>query len=199
MITSSTGATGTSGASSAGNVTSVNASTTSAASGAGTTGTVAHRDLALTGRVDATAVLALRIPVTAAVIDGPAVVLLDVAGVTSATASGVAGLLELLRLARMRGGDLRLHGTSQAIADAQVAARLTAITRVYASRAEAVDAGVRRPADEARPHRRHRRPHAARPVAASRLANQLHDHLTPMLGVLEGGTEVYGKNGSGSR
>ena len=101
------------------------------------------RDIALDGVLDAAATLALRAPVTAWLQDGPAVVLVDIADVTGVTASGVAGILELRRLARTRGGDVRLHGTSHAVLHAQVAAELTAITRVYSTRNAALNAGSR--------------------------------------------------------
>lgn len=141
-----------------------------------------NRDLTLTGRLDAAAVLALRVPVTEAVADGPAIVLIDVSGVTNVTASGVAGLLELLRLARLRGGDLRIHGTSQAVVDAQEAAHLTNINRVYAGRDEAVSAGPEPDPNAARRRHRHARP---APVDVGRRAKELNAYLQSFLDTLE--------------
>lgn len=165
----------------------------------------AFRDLALRGSLDATTTLGLRVGVTESVQDGPAVVLLDVSGVTSVTASGVAATLELLRLARSRGGDLRLHGTSEAVAHAQLAARLTQITRVYASREEAVAAAPsrqdvapslfetgRRQARE-RLDRAHRSAHRHAHSTAHAIRATLPEVLRPILVDLDG-VEREGKN-----
>ncbi|WP_069386270.1 STAS domain-containing protein [Cellulosimicrobium cellulans] len=102
---------------------------------------VAHprtADLVLVGHLDARAVLALRAQVAAAVVDGPVLVLLDVSAVDRVTPSGVAGVLDLGRVARAAGGDLRLHGLSRAVAHAHAALRLDLVTRVYGGRAAAL-------------------------------------------------------------
>ncbi|GII98575.1 anti-anti-sigma factor [Sediminihabitans luteus] len=100
-------------------------------------GTRLH-DLAVDGHLDATAVLRLRLPVLDALQDGPAVVLVDVSAVDRIAPSGVAGMLDLVRLARSRGGDLRLHGRSAAIEHAHRTVRLDAVVRTYAGREEAL-------------------------------------------------------------
>ncbi|MGB8021219.1 MAG: STAS domain-containing protein [Candidatus Nanopelagicales bacterium] len=115
---------------------------------------LAQRDLAVHGRFDAAAGIDLRALVTQAVQDGPALVLLDVTRVTEVTPSGLAGALELLRLVRSRGGDLRMYGSSMAVINAQHVARLTEISRVYGGRQAAVEAGRRRPTRHVRLRKR---------------------------------------------
>lgn len=95
-------------------------------------------DLSVLGPLDARAVLALRAQVAGAVVDGPVLVLLDVSAVDRVTPSGVAGVLDLGRVARAAGGDLRLHGLSRAVAHAHAALRLDVVTRVYGERAAAL-------------------------------------------------------------
>jgi anti-sigma B factor antagonist len=115
------------------------------------------RDMALQGRLDGAAVLKLRDQVNEALQDRPANILVDISGVTQVTASGLAGVLELLHLARSRGGDVRLYGVSLAIADAQEASRLTAVTRIYVRRDLAAQGGPARPPQQQN-NRARRRP-----------------------------------------
>lgn len=128
-----------------------------------------QRDVAIEGRLDAASALRLRVPVTEAIQDGPAMVLIDVSAVTQVTASGLAGMLELLRLARARGGELRLYGTSQAVADAQLVAQLTQVSRVYPGRQDALDAVPSRVPPTARTRSRRRARHAKRATLEARL------------------------------
>ncbi|GAB3405246.1 hypothetical protein GCM10027515_18340 [Schumannella luteola] len=95
-------------------------------------------DLEVTGPLDAAAVLRLRSHVIAAQQDGPAVVLIDVTAAERVTAAGIAGLLELLRIARVAGGDLRVIGDSAGLATARAALQLTTIVAVYRGRAHAL-------------------------------------------------------------
>lgn len=99
-------------------------------------------DLTITGTLDAASVLAIRQTSAKAATDGPILVLLDIAGVTSVGASGVVGLLEVLHLLRSRGGDLRLFGDSSALAETRLQAHLGHVARIYANRQEAVDGGA---------------------------------------------------------
>jgi anti-sigma B factor antagonist len=98
-------------------------------------------DLEIDGPLDAAAVLRLRPDVIASQQDGPAVVLVDVTAADRVTASGIAGLLELLRIARAAGGDLRVIGDSAGLATARAALQLTTIVAVYRGRAHAL-AGI---------------------------------------------------------
>lgn len=126
------------------------------------------RDVAVAGRLDAAAVLNLREAVVQACADGPVKILVNISGVTQVTASGLAGMLELLRLARARGGDVRLYGVSLAVADAQEASQLTSITRIYVHREQAAGAGLDRPA-LANPARSRKGPvRALRSIGASK-------------------------------
>ncbi len=100
-------------------------------------------DLTLTGALDAATVLAIRQDSAKAATDGPILVLLDVAAVTTVGASGVVGLLEVLHLLRARGGDLRLFGSSAALETTRLQAHLGQVARIYGSREEAVDGGQR--------------------------------------------------------
>lgn len=104
---------------------------------------LARHDLVVRGVLDATTVLQLRELVGAATQDRPALILVDVTAVTSVTPSGLVGVIELLRLSRSRGGDLRLWGASTTVIDAQLMAELTTITRVYGGRLAALEAGRR--------------------------------------------------------
>jgi|GEM_PF-2272079 len=99
-------------------------------------------DLTVTGDLDATAVLDVRQASAKAAADGPILVLLDIAAVTSVGASGVVGLLEVLHLLRSRGGDLRLFGDSSALTETRLQAHLGHVARIYANRQEAVDGGA---------------------------------------------------------
>ena len=96
-------------------------------------------DVAVTGPFDADAALALKDEIAAACASGSVLVLLDVAGVTTVNPSGVAGLLDLMRFTRARGGDLRLWGDSPALQQAYTALQLESITRVYRTHREAAD------------------------------------------------------------
>ncbi|MDR6986397.1 anti-anti-sigma factor [Paenarthrobacter nitroguajacolicus] len=99
-------------------------------------------DLTVDGTLDAASVLSLRHMSAEAATDGPVVVLLDVAHVTSVGASGVVGLLEVLHVLRSRGGDLRLFGSSTALEQTRLQAHLGHVARIYATRQEAVDGGT---------------------------------------------------------
>ncbi|MGO4433105.1 STAS domain-containing protein [Paenarthrobacter sp. RAF9] len=99
-------------------------------------------DLTVTGALDATTVLGIRQESAKAATDGPILVLLDVAAVTTVGASGVVGLLEVLHLLRARGGDLRLFGSSAALEITRLQAHLGQVTRIYGTREEAVDGGL---------------------------------------------------------
>lgn len=113
-------------------------------------------DIDVAGRLDAAAAQGLRARVAEAIQDGPVLVLVDVTGVTEVTPSGLVGVLECLRLARARGGDLRMHGASATVLDAQTVANLTQVARVYGGRDAAIDGGVRRNQPPVRVRRRRR-------------------------------------------
>ncbi|MFI7586717.1 STAS domain-containing protein [Spongisporangium articulatum] len=100
-------------------------------------------DLVVEGRLDQEVALQMREYVLEVLQKRPVIVLIDVSAVHQVTASGVAGLLELLRLTRDRGGDVRLHGHSQAVVAAHAATRLALVSPVYASRELAALAGQR--------------------------------------------------------
>ncbi|MBK4347251.1 STAS domain-containing protein [Lacisediminihabitans changchengi] len=99
-----------------------------------------HHDLTVEGELNATSLLCLRGEVARAVEDHPAIVLLDVSAVTKITPSGVAGMLDLLRIARSAGGDFRVHGESPVLASAHSALRLTMVIAVYPTRLDALEA-----------------------------------------------------------
>jgi anti-sigma B factor antagonist len=99
-------------------------------------------DLACSGPLDAAVTLTLRDAVVRAAADGPVLVLLDVSGIRALDASGVVGLVEVLRQVRSRGGDLRLHGTSPALIDAQLEAHLGQVARIYPDRRHAENGGA---------------------------------------------------------
>lgn len=99
-------------------------------------------DLAVAGSLNAASVLSVRSACATATSDGPIIVLLDVAEVTSIGASGVAGLLELLHLLRARGGDLRLFGSSGAMEGTGLQAHLGHVVRIYGARQAALDGGT---------------------------------------------------------
>jgi anti-anti-sigma regulatory factor len=94
------------------------------------------------GVFDAHTTLRLRSDVVAAIADGPALVLLDLSDATRITPSAVAGMLEFLRMARVAGGDFRVYGESRALRKAHDDLRLTAVIRLYATKADAVSPGI---------------------------------------------------------
>jgi anti-sigma B factor antagonist len=98
-----------------------------------------HRDLVADGPLDAEAVLALRREVSEAVADAPTIVLLDISTVTKITPSGIAGMLNLMRIARSGGGDFRVHGRSRVVERANSAMKLTSVIAVYGTRSDALD------------------------------------------------------------
>ncbi len=101
-------------------------------------------DLLAQGRLDADAILALRHAVASAIAERAHLIFIDVSRVSGVTPSGVAGMLDLLRLVRSRGGDLRLYGNCGAIDEAHTALQLNSVTRVYADRTAASLAGRRK-------------------------------------------------------
>jgi anti-sigma B factor antagonist len=92
----------------------------------------------LDGPLDAEAILRLRAAVVAAERGGPTLVLVDASAVTKVTPSGVAGMLDLLRLTRAAGGDFRVYGQSRGLGNAHAALRLTSVVAVYRNRDEAL-------------------------------------------------------------
>jgi cellulose synthase (UDP-forming) len=88
-------------------------------------------------RFDAADALRLRVQVAAGLSAGRDLVLLDVSAVSVITSSGVAGLFDLLRFVRSRGGDVRLYGASPAFRAAHAAHRLDSVLRVYAAEPDA--------------------------------------------------------------
>lgn len=111
--------------------------------GSAATAPQTQHDVALTGRLDANAAIELRDWASQTVADGPVLLLVDISEITQVTASGMAGMLEIQRLVRSRGGDVRMYGSSPAVRDAQFASALATINRVYPDRARAL---VGRPA-----------------------------------------------------
>jgi anti-sigma B factor antagonist len=99
-------------------------------------------DLTCGEHLDAGVTLSLRETTVRAAADGPVLVLLDVSGIRAIDASGVVGLLEVLRQVRSRGGDLRLHGTSRALNDAGLQGHLGHVARIYRDRQEAAVGGA---------------------------------------------------------
>lgn len=95
-------------------------------------------DLTAADRLDARSALELREGIVAHLGDGPCLAVVDVTGVRHVTPSGLVGTLELLRTLRRHGGDLRLFGNSEALRQANGAADLGTITRVYATREQAL-------------------------------------------------------------
>jgi cellulose synthase (UDP-forming) len=92
---------------------------------------------------DATAALALRSTLSGAAHSLPPVVLMDVSGVESVTPSAVAATLDLMRMVRARGGDLRIFGASPSFTMAHETMSLHHVTRLHGNDAEATRA--RRP------------------------------------------------------
>lgn len=94
-------------------------------------------------RLDAEAAIVLKRQAVGSMVGRPVLVLLDVSRVSSIQASGVAGLLELLREVRSRGGDLRLHGSSSDLDVARLQAHLGHVARIYADPGSAIEGGSR--------------------------------------------------------
>ena len=84
-------------------------------------------------RFDAAAALALRSDVAQSAPDRAPMVLIDVSGVRIVTPSGVAAMLDILRLVRSRGGDLRIIGASSSFTLAHETMALTRVTRLHSS------------------------------------------------------------------
>lgn len=101
-------------------------------------------DLTAEGTLDASATLELREQFVQHLADGPRLFLLEISGIRRASASGVAGVLELLHLARRHGGDLRLYGDSVAVSQARHQTQLGSITRCYSTRDQAIAGGTDR-------------------------------------------------------
>jgi cellulose synthase (UDP-forming) len=118
--------------------------------------------LCAAARFDAAAALALRSNVAERAQDYSPMVLIDVSGVRVVTPSGVAAMLDLLRLVRSRGGDLRIFGASRSFTLAHETMSLSHVTRLHGDCAEASE-----PLRAVRPQRgrgahRERRPVRAR-------------------------------------
>jgi cellulose synthase (UDP-forming) len=89
-------------------------------------------------RFDAVAALDLRSQVAVALTGPSPIVLIDVSGVRTLTPSGVAVLVDLLRVVRSHGGDLRIFGASRGcFATAHEMMALSNITRLHVDHAEA--------------------------------------------------------------
>jgi cellulose synthase (UDP-forming) len=107
---------------------------------------------------DASAALALRSSMSDATRGHPPVVLIDVSGVRTVTPSAVAATLDLMRMLRARGGDLRIFGASRSFTLAHETMSLNHVTRLHGDRAEATR--LRRPASPRRAPGAHRRERA---------------------------------------
>jgi cellulose synthase (UDP-forming) len=81
-------------------------------------------------RFDADAALRLRSDI-ASTLDVPAIVLIDISSVRMVTPSGAAAMLDLLRMVRAHGGELRMFGASKGFTEAHEAMALAAVTRLY--------------------------------------------------------------------
>lgn len=132
-----------------------------------------QHDVALTGRLDADAAIELRDWASQTVADGPVLLLVDISEITQVTASGMAGMLEIQRLVRSRGGDVRMYGSSPAVRDAQFTSQLATINRVYPDRARAVSGRPARSLPSSAPRRRRRGLKWAK--AQARLEAKLYD------------------------
>jgi cellulose synthase (UDP-forming) len=88
-------------------------------------------------RFDAAAALALRSNFRDEAHDHPPVVLIDVSGVRTVTPSAVAATLDLMRMVRARGGDLRIFGASRSFTMAHDMMSLHHVTRLHGDHAEA--------------------------------------------------------------
>ncbi len=101
--------------------------------------------LDLAPRFDATAALAMRSQVAAGLREGASVVLVDVSGVRTITPSAVAVVVDLLRLLRSGGGDLRIFGDSRTFTLAYETMALSHVTRLHGDSEEAADPAYRGP------------------------------------------------------
>ncbi|SCX11561.1 glycosyltransferase family 2 protein [Mycolicibacterium fluoranthenivorans] len=112
-------------------------------------------------RFDAVAALALRSHVAESVLGGAPIVLVDVSGVRTITPSAVAVVVDLLRLLRTSGGDLRIFGDSRSFALAYETMALSHVTRLHGDPEEAADSAYangpwrRGPAQRGRGAHRH--------------------------------------------
>jgi cellulose synthase (UDP-forming) len=86
---------------------------------------------------DAAAALVLRSRLSDATQGHPPVVLIDVSGVRTVTPSAVAATLDLMRMVRARGGDLRIFGASRSFIMAHDTMSLHHVTRLHGDHAEA--------------------------------------------------------------
>lgn len=86
---------------------------------------------------DATAALAMRSHIEGCTRDGAPIVLIDVSGVRTITPSAVAVVLDLLRLVRAGGGDLRIFGDSRTFTLAYETMALARVTRLHGDSEEA--------------------------------------------------------------
>lgn len=93
-------------------------------------------DLRVVGRLDVAS--SVHDDVERVCADGARLVLVDVAGVSAVTPSGVADLMHAIRWARSRRSDLRIFGSSPAVADALYALQLDKVLVLYADREAAV-------------------------------------------------------------
>jgi cellulose synthase (UDP-forming) len=110
-------------------------------------------------RFDAAAALGLRSTVAVAMQGPSSVVLIDVSGVRTVTPSGMAAMLDLLRMVRSRGGDLRIFGASRGFAMAHEMLSLSHVTRLHGDYTEASQSARPSSVGRKRPgaHRRRRR------------------------------------------
>jgi cellulose synthase (UDP-forming) len=100
-------------------------------------GIAAPTHLHAAARFDATAALAMRSHVADSTRAGAPIVMIDVSGVRTITPSAVAVVLDLLRLARAGGGDLRIFGDSRTFTLAYETMALARVTRLHGDSAEA--------------------------------------------------------------
>jgi cellulose synthase (UDP-forming) len=99
---------------------------------------LAGMQLRAAARFDAAAALDLRSQVAVALTGPSPIVLIDVSGVRTLTPSGVAVLVDLLRVVRSHGGDLRIFSASRGcFAMAHEMMALSNITRLHVDHAEA--------------------------------------------------------------
>lgn len=110
-------------------------------------------------RFDAVAALAMRSHVADRTREGSSVVFVDVSGVRTITPSAVAVVVDLLRLQRASGGDLRIFGDSRTFTLAYETLALSRVTRLHGDSEDAVNA---------RPTGRHHRAPARRGRGAHR-------------------------------
>jgi cellulose synthase (UDP-forming) len=115
----------------------------------------AARHLCAATCFDASAALALRSNLSDVTQGHPPVVLIDVSGVRTVTPSAVAATLDLMRMVRARGGDLRIFGASRSFTRAHEAMSLNHVTRLHGDHAEA--SRPRRPPSPSRAPGAHRR------------------------------------------